>query len=109
MRLLSLDDLDKRTTAARQAFEFRDRLVSERGGEERMGTLKLAMLDSVALLSAMIKDAEIRWLKGDKVDLSELATLLNARRREAQLIGLEGDPRDVTPSTLRDRIMGKAA
>lgn len=106
VRLLSMSDLDRRTTAARQAFEFRDRLISERGGKDGMGTLRLAMLDSVAMLSAMIRDLEIRWLKGDKVDLAELATLMNARRREALIIGVDPAARDVTPSTMRDRLMG---
>jgi hypothetical protein len=36
-------------------------------------------------------------LLGEPVDLNELATLLNARRREAEKIGLDPDPKDITP------------
>src|SRR4051812_22516614 len=82
-RLLSLGDLDRRTRAAQAAFDLRDRIVAERGGAEMLSVLQLAMIDSVAVISTMIKDAEVRWLRGDQVDLSELSTLLNARRREA--------------------------
>ena len=55
------------------------------------------MVESLAVLSTMIKDSEIRWLKGEAVDPTELATLLNARRREALLVGVDIEPQDVTP------------
>ena len=96
-KLLTLDDLDGRTRAGQRAFEFHDRLVSERGGTESMGVLRYAMTRSVAVLSAMIEDAQARWLLGEPVSLTDLATLLNARRREAEKIGIDPDPRDVTP------------
>lgn len=107
-RLLTLADLDKRTRAAQRAFELRDRIVAERGGAERMSVLKLAMIESIAVVSAMIKDAEVRWLRGEPVELSEIGTLLNARRREAQMVGLEIEPKDVTP-TLSDYLASRAA
>ena len=97
-RLLTLDDLDKRTRAAQRAFEFRDALVAERGGEERLSTVQRAMINSVAVMSTMIQDFEVRYLKGEEVDIVALTTLLNARRREAQLVGINPEPKDVTPS-----------
>jgi hypothetical protein len=96
-QLLTLDDLDRRTRAGQRAFDFHDRLVGERGGAASMGVLRYAMTRSVAVLSAMIEDAQARWLLGEPVSLTDLATLLNARRREAEKIGIDPDPRDVTP------------
>jgi hypothetical protein len=97
IQLMTLDDLDRRTKAGQRAFEFHDRLVSERGGSESMGVLRYAMTRSVAVLSAMIEDAQARWLLGEPVSLTDLATLLNARRREAEKIGIDPDPKDITP------------
>lgn len=103
VRLLTLDDLDRRTRAGQRAFELHDRLVSERGGKESMGTLRYAMTSSVAVLSAMIEDLQTRWLMGEPVEPSAIATLLNARRREAEIIGIDPEPRDVTLD-LRDHM-----
>lgn len=107
-KLLSLGDLDKRTMAAREALALRDSLLAERGGADRMSVLSLALVDSVATLTAMISDAQARWLRGDKIDPSTLATLINARRREAELVGVNPGPLDVTPD-LRSYLKGKAA
>ncbi|WP_301004808.1 hypothetical protein [Mesorhizobium sp.] len=95
-RLVTLGDLDKRTAAAKQALEFRDLLISERGGDD-IGALRLAIIEDVACVSAIIRDAQVRWLKGEQISLSELATLLNTRRRDAELIGIDPEPRDITP------------
>jgi hypothetical protein len=107
-RLLSLADLDKRTAAAREAIELRDRLLDERGGADRMSALSLALVDSVATLTAMIGDAQARWLRGEPVDPGTLATLINARRREAELVGINPEPLDVTPD-LQTYLKRKAA
>jgi hypothetical protein len=48
-RLMSLDDLDRRTKAAQLAFDLHDRLMSERGGAGSMGVLRAAMVKSVAV------------------------------------------------------------
>ncbi|MER9167691.1 hypothetical protein NKI12_09950 [Mesorhizobium australicum] len=95
-RLVTFDDLDKRTKAAQQAIEFRDLLISERGGDD-LGALRMAIIEDVACVSAMIRDAQVRWLRGEPISLTELATLLNCRRRDAELIGLDPAPRDITP------------
>ncbi|WP_378917030.1 hypothetical protein [Mesorhizobium kowhaii] len=104
-RLVTFDDLDKRTKAAQQAIEFRDVLISERGGDD-IGALRMAIIEDVACTSAMIRDAQVRWLRGEQISLSELATLLNCRRRDAEMIGIDPAPRDVTPS-LSQYIAGK--
>ena len=56
----------------------------------------------------MLRDAEVRWLRGEPVELSEIGTLLNARRREAQMVGLEIEPKDVT-LTLGDYLASRSA
>lgn len=108
LKLLSLAELDHRTAAAREALAMRDNLLAERGGADRLSTLKLAVVESVSCLTAMISDAQARWLRGDPVDATALTTLINARRREAEIIGIDPGPLDVTPD-LRSYLKGKAA
>jgi hypothetical protein len=60
--------------------------------------LRYSLTRSVAVLSAMVEDMQARWLRGEKIDPSQIATLLNARRREAELIGLDPELKDVTPN-----------
>jgi hypothetical protein len=71
-RLLTLEDLDKRTRAAQRAFDIHDRLVAERGGPESMSVLRYSLTRSVAVLSAMGEDMQARWLRGEKIDPSQM-------------------------------------
>jgi hypothetical protein len=107
-RLITLEDLDRRCRAAQRALDLQDRLVAERGGAEGMSVLRFEMTRSVAVLSAMVEDMQARWLSGEGVEPTDIATLLNARRREAELIGLDPAPRDVTPA-LSDYLASRAA
>jgi hypothetical protein len=105
-KLLTLDDLDRRTRAATRALDLQDKLISERGGTENLSALRVEVLRSVAVLSAMVEDLQARWLMGEKTDVAVISTVINARRREAELIGLDPLPRDVSPD-LRDYLAGK--
>ncbi|TGP27356.1 hypothetical protein EN875_034005 [Mesorhizobium sp. M2D.F.Ca.ET.232.01.1.1] len=108
-RLLTLDSLDRRTRGYQMAAEFRDELIRERGGEANLDAMRLRFIEDFAVTSAMIQDAQVRWLAGDPVDPGIIATLLNTRRRDAEMIG-GPQPRDVTPTSLRDRLLqGNAA
>lgn len=98
VRLLTLADLDGRTRAAQRVIELSDTLLSERGGIDASGELRKAITRGVALLTVMVEDAATRWLSGEAVDPANIATLLNARRRDAELIGIDPSPRDVTPT-----------
>jgi hypothetical protein len=94
-RLLTIDDLDRRTRAASRALELSERLLNER---RPAGELRKAITRGVALLTTMIEDQATRWLSGEPVDPAGIATLLNARRRDAELIGIDPEPKDVTPT-----------
>jgi hypothetical protein len=45
----------------------------------------------------MVEDLQVKWLRGERVEPTLIATLLNARRREAEIIGIDPEPKDVTP------------
>lgn len=97
VRLLTLSDLDGRTRAAQRVSELSERLLAERGGEAA-GELRRVITRDVALLTTMIEDLCARWLSGEAIEPASISTLINTRRREAELVGLDPLPRDVTPS-----------
>jgi hypothetical protein len=96
-RLLTLKDLDGRTRASRMAKDIFETLVRERGGADQMNAAQLEAAETYAVLTAMVKSGLTGWLDGQQIDATEIATILNARRREAQAMG-GPEPRDVTPS-----------
>jgi hypothetical protein len=57
--------------------------------------MRTAHASTWAILTALIEDKLARVIVGEPVDLTEVATLINARRREGEAIG-EPEPRDIT-------------
>lgn len=99
LRLVTIDSLDGRTQAAKEARALRSAIVRDlTGGDDdtALSALKLALVDAVAIATVIINDANVRWLQGEPVSLAEITTLSNARRRDAQLLGLERVARDIT-------------
>ncbi|MBY3178593.1 hypothetical protein HFO27_28825 [Rhizobium leguminosarum] len=99
LRLVTIDSLDGRTQAAKEARSLRSAVIRDLTGgddESALSALKLALVDAVAIATVIINDANVRWLKGEPVSLAEITTLSNARRRDAQLLGLERVARDIT-------------
>ena len=96
-RLMTLSDLDRRTSAYMRTAETLEGILSDLGGADRLTTLERSLAESVAVMGTMLKDFEIRFLKGEQIDVAAYTTLANARRRDATTIGLERRKRDVTP------------
>jgi hypothetical protein len=106
VRLLTLGDLDRRTVAARKVEELISDIQSDLGGREELSTLQVQLVQRAAVLGAILEDMETRWLKGEPMDATAYSTVINAQKRLAELLGIKRLARDVTPSTLRDHIMG---
>jgi len=96
-RLLTLDDLDGRTRAAQYVKDTQREVISDLGGEDQLSTLERAAVGHVAVLDAMVKDAAARWLTGEPVEPSSVATLVNAFNRTAAVLGWQRRARNVTP------------
>ncbi len=97
-RLISLDEMDPTRPAVQRALELRARLLTERGGADRLSAIMKNSVDIYACLTTMIEDYLTRAMNGGEiVDLSAVNSLLNSRRREAELIGVNPEPMDVTP------------
>lgn len=95
--IIDLVHLDRSRPAVRRALLFRDKLLSERGGADQVDAVTRQSIDFFSSLSAMVEDLLARRLNGEDVDITELNSLLNSRRRESELIG-GPQPRDVTPT-----------
>jgi hypothetical protein len=96
--LLTLDDLDRRTRAAQHARQIRDQITKDLGGHDHLSTLQLIVADTTAVLACQLADLKIRWLKGEPVDPTTVATIVNTFNRSASMLGLDRQARDVAPS-----------
>ena len=97
-RLLSLDDLDRRTRAFQVAHDTKHSIVSDLGGEDQLSTLELIQAENAAIDAAILRDLQVRWLHGEGVEAATLATLENTFNRTAAALGTKRRTREVTPS-----------
>jgi hypothetical protein len=104
IRLRTFDDLDKRSVATRRAADLMRGLERDLGGDP--STAERAMIQRCAVLSAMCEDFEVRWVKGEQIDLMQFGYLTNVLRRCLQSIGLERRAKDITPSSKAGRRPG---
>lgn len=97
VRLLTLDDLDGRSRAAQFVRDTRQDVVADMGGVEQLSTLERIAVDNAVLTAAILKDAGIRWLKGEPIDPGTISSLENTFNRTAAALGWKRRARDVTP------------
>jgi len=97
-RLLTLDGLDARTAAYRETRRLIDEVESDLGGAEHLSAAERQMVQHGAVLGAIAADLEAQYLKGRRIDLVSLCTVLNAQRRAFDAIGYKRRQRDVTPT-----------
>jgi hypothetical protein len=98
VRLLTLADLDKRTTAAKRAATLIKKITGDLGGQDQLATGEQQIIQRAAFLGVLAEDVESRWLLGEDIDATVLATIANAQRRLLESVGLKRVPRNVTPS-----------
>jgi hypothetical protein len=110
VRLLSLDDMDRRTNAYRRCAELIAHVERDLGGPGRLSNAQQQLIRHAALTTGMIEDLGSRWLSGETIDPTMFATLTNSARRLFETVGLQRVPREVVPTV--DRYLageGKAA
>lgn len=108
VRLLTLSDLDGRTAAVRAARTLIADIESDMGGADRLSAGKRALVVRAAVTTAMLEHIEASWLSGGEMDVAAYTALVNVQRRLLATIGLNRQPRDVTPA-LADYVAAKAA
>jgi hypothetical protein len=94
-RLLDLSDLDQRTNAAKLAQQVKADIIGDLGGEDQLSTLERLAAGHAALAAAVVQDSYARWLKGEQIALSEIATVQNMFIRTAQSVGFSRRLKDI--------------
>jgi hypothetical protein len=93
---LDLSDLDQRTNAAKHAQQVRADIEADLGGAENLSTMERIACQQIALVSAIANDGYARWLKGEPVAATELATVSNMFVRLGQTIGFSRRAKDIS-------------
>lgn len=104
-KLATLDQLDGRTIAAKQARALMADIESDLGGRDELSTAELQLIQRAAITGAILEDVEAAWLAGGQIDAATYTALGNAQRRYLETVGLKRTPRDVT--TLCEILKGK--
>ncbi len=97
-RLLSLDDLDRRTKAFQVAHDTKHAIIADLGGAEQLSMLELIQVENAAVDAAVLRDLQVRWLRGEKVEATVLATVENVFNRTAAMLGTKRRTKEVVPS-----------
>src|SRR5262245_14491356 len=98
LRLATYGQLDRRTSAYREARRLVGALVSDLGGEAELTAGERELVQRAAMLGALLVDQEAQYLRGERpFDAVTYCTIVNAQRRTLEAIGLKRVPRDVTP------------
>src|SRR5262249_14492542 len=95
-RLVSLDQIDRRTKAAQLALEAKEAIIADLGGIDQLSTLERLACEHAAMASAVTAESYARWLKGEEISLTEIATVQNAFLRVAGSLGFSRRAKDVT-------------
>jgi hypothetical protein len=97
LRLKTLNSLDGRTRARVLADDLYDKLMAERGGADTLDVRKRKHCETWAVLTLMIENQMALYLTGEEIDPKVIATLINSRQREGEVIG-QPEPKDATPT-----------
>ena len=75
-RLITLDQIDRRTKAAQLALETKNAIITDLGGLDQLSTLERLACEHAALASAVVADSYARWLKGELCRLGSAVDLV---------------------------------
>lgn len=107
LRIISLNDLDGRTIAARRARDVIQAITTDLGGVDLLSEGSKQLVRRAALLSVYLESCETRWLAGEEVPLNDYLAAVDRQRRVLTALGLERRARDAH-LPLRERIAGAA-
>jgi hypothetical protein len=78
-RLISLQDLDRRTAAYRQVSSLAAAIEADLGGD--LSKAQREVVEAAALLGAVWRDLAAHWFAGDAVDPGQLVAVAAAQRK----------------------------
>jgi glutathione S-transferase len=73
-------------------------LEADLGGADNLSVAARQLVQRAAVLGTYIESVEVKWLRGEQIELLDLLAATNTQRRLLADLGLERRPRDVSPS-----------
>ncbi|MBB3234529.1 hypothetical protein [Phyllobacterium endophyticum] len=93
--LLRIDQLDGRTTTARNVRALLNSITSDLGGHDALSEAQRILVQRAAVLSAVCEDFEMAYLSGQKADMQSYNATVNVLRRVLDTLGLERKAKDL--------------
>jgi hypothetical protein len=97
-KMLTLDQLDGRTAAAKYIRELMSSIEADLGGRDGLSTGELQLIQRIAVTGAVIEHLESEWLAGGSIDIPSYSALSNTQKRLLETVGLKRVPRNVSPT-----------
>jgi hypothetical protein len=97
-QLLTRDQLDGRTNAAKVFDRLVGDIEADLGGRDQLSTIERALVEAFAGAAVTLHNLNTRLALGEQINLSEHATAVSAMVRVASRLGLQRRPRDVSPT-----------
>ena len=93
-----LPGIDGRSMPARRYRDIAGAIISDQGGTDQLAEVRLQLIRRFAASSVMAEHLEAKLARGEQIDIAEHAFCCSTLTRIARLIGVNRQPRDVTPS-----------
>jgi hypothetical protein len=95
MRLLSRENLDGRTAAARVFDRLVGEITADLGGADQLSAIEKALIQGFAGAAVAVQDVNARMALGQVIEVSDLAQSISAMVRVASRLGEQRRMRDV--------------
>jgi hypothetical protein len=99
-QLLTRDQLDGRTNAAKMFDQLVADIESDLGGRDRLSTIQRSLIEGFVGAAVTLHSLNVRLALGQDIDLAQHAQAVSAMVRVATRLGVRRVPRDVTPNPL---------
>jgi hypothetical protein len=94
-KLATLNQLDQRTSAAKQARALMADIESDLGGADELTAAERQLVQRSAVTGAILESMEAEWLASGQIDAATYIALGNAQRRYLETLGIERRARPV--------------
>jgi hypothetical protein len=97
-QLLSRDQLDGRTNAAKVFDRIVSGIVADLGGADQLSTIEMELIEAFAGAAVTLNNLNTRLALGQEIDLGQHAQAVTAMVRVATRLGLQRRAKDVGPT-----------
>jgi hypothetical protein len=104
-QLLTRDQLDGRTSAAKVFDRLVTDIEGDLGGHDQLSTIERALVEAFAGAAVTLHHLNTKLALGEQIDLSEHASAVSAMVRVASRLGLARRAKDISP-TLDEYLRG---